>query len=281
MPAAASDCRLRRGQISAIEAQVSASGRDLDRPPASRQKVCAQRRRLRRRRPGGNEPSNRTSRRTGSGPTAGSSGHLRSRPSQYAPQARVRRGRFPTVGRHRARPSSIYGRRARLGHLSPTRHARVGAVRHDRRWSWFPTGALAAGAGAEVGSAGLRHVNPWRGDRLELPAQARAWPVVTSSEIEAASADATPAPRASICTFDGVMPSRPPRTARRDRHAQHVDDYACTPRFAIRNMSLSVIIMVGLSRVPPYPQPYLLASAPRSARMGQSARLSPRQEFTN
>ena len=62
--------------------------------------------------------------------------------------------------------------------LSPTRHARVGAVRNDRRWSWFPARPVAAGAGAEVGSAGIRHVNPSRGGRLELPAQARTWPVV-------------------------------------------------------------------------------------------------------
>ena len=76
-------------------------------------------------------------------------------------------------------PSPIRRRRARLGHLSPARHARLGAVRHDRRWSWFPARAVAAGAGAEVGSAGVRHVDPWRRDRLELPAQARARPVET------------------------------------------------------------------------------------------------------
>ena len=34
---------------------------------------------------------------------------------------------------------------------------------------------------AEAGSAGVRHVDPWRRDRLELPAQARTRPVVTSS----------------------------------------------------------------------------------------------------
>jgi hypothetical protein len=75
-------------------------------------------------------------------------------------------------------PPSTSRRRACLGHLSPARHARVGAVRNDRRWSWFPAGSMAAGAGAEVGSAGIRHVNPSRGGRLELPAQARTWPVV-------------------------------------------------------------------------------------------------------
>src|SRR5271165_3043475 len=44
----------------------------------------------------------------------------------------ARRGRCQTVDRHGARLSPFRRRRARLGHLSPARHARVGAVRHDR-----------------------------------------------------------------------------------------------------------------------------------------------------
>jgi type IV secretory pathway VirD2 relaxase len=52
--------------------------RDLDRPRASRQGVLPEQQRLRRRRPGGNGPPDRSSHRTGSGSTARSAGYLRS-----------------------------------------------------------------------------------------------------------------------------------------------------------------------------------------------------------
>ena len=66
------------------------AGRHLDRPPASRQRVRAQPRRLRRRGPRGDGSSDRSSRRAGSGPAARSAGHLCSRSPQHAASARAR-----------------------------------------------------------------------------------------------------------------------------------------------------------------------------------------------
>jgi hypothetical protein len=132
-------------------------------------------------------------------------------------------------------PQPIRRRRARLGRLSPTSHARVGAVRHDRRWSWFPARAMAPGAGAEVGSAGVRDVDPQRRDRLELPAQARARPAVTSP------------------CWACPIPIRRPRKA--DSHCFEVAEprrltdygFGCWPAYWIRRMQAAFPGLLRLS----------------------------------
>ena len=72
----------------------------------------------------------------------------------------------------RGSPIALRRRRARLGHLSPARHARVRPVRHDRRWARVPARALAAGAGAATRPPCQRRDHARRKRRLEFRAEA-------------------------------------------------------------------------------------------------------------
>ncbi len=122
-----------RRSIGSHDRSVDLGGRrHLARPPGSREGVCAQQRRLWRRAQPGDGSSNRSPCRAGSGPAARSAGHLRSRPPQYAPQARARRGRRQPVGGDGTRPSTISRGGERCARLSPARDARVRTFRHDR-----------------------------------------------------------------------------------------------------------------------------------------------------
>ena len=110
--------------------------RDLARPPASRQGIRAQRRRLRRRGP----------RRDGARIDHLVEEGLARRQGQRVVFARdlldtLRRREFEEVAAklllRLGLPIARRRRRARLGHLSPARDARLRPVRYDRRWPWF------------------------------------------------------------------------------------------------------------------------------------------------
>ena len=120
-----------------------------------------------------------SSRRTGSGSKARSAGHLRARSHQHPAPARARRDRLQTIGRHGARPSSIWegehvsGIYRQRVTLASGRFAMIDDSLGFQLVPW-------RGAGAAIGSAGVRHVDPRRRDRLVLPPQTRARPVVLS-----------------------------------------------------------------------------------------------------
>ena len=150
--------------------------RDMDRPSASSQGVRAERRRLRRRSPRGDGPTDRSSHRTGSGSTARSEGHLRSRPLNTL----RRRELDETTSKLSAdtglahRPSAegehvsgIYRQRVTL---ASGRFAMIDDGLGFQLVPWRP--ALEQRLGQQVSGT----LTP-RGGRLELPAQARTWPV--------------------------------------------------------------------------------------------------------
>jgi type IV secretory pathway VirD2 relaxase len=87
---------------------------------------------------------------------------------------RLRAGRRGRQTRDRNRPytSPLHRRRTRRWHLSPTRDAGVGPLRHDRRWAWISVGPVAARARTETRPACRGHNDAWWRCRLEFRAQA-------------------------------------------------------------------------------------------------------------
>jgi len=151
--------------------------RDLARPSASGERIRAEQRRFWRRRARSNGTACRSSGRAGPCGATRAAGHLRPRSSRYAAPPRARRSRCGARCGDRPCLSAFGRRRTRIRCLPPARRPLLGSVRHDRRRTWLPARAVAAGARARARQTGQRSRRSGRQHRVGFRAQARVGPV--------------------------------------------------------------------------------------------------------